>query len=171
MQEGKGALTDEQKAAVAGLVARGVTKGTWKGYESHWNKWVGFLQKISEWQRPDKFLADVATTSGKVGWLSLFVLHLYDVHGFRDSQRVSSVLSGLRLIWRVHGLDSSFFDEFDLQAAKRGVMPTVAEVRNAELRKSETRKLPAVVEVLVAMRERLWVDTAWDAEGSYRKAI
>jgi hypothetical protein len=40
----------------------------------------------------------------------------------------------------------------------------VAEVRNAELRKSETRKLPAVVEVLVAMRERLWVDTA-------RKAI
>ena len=80
-------------------------------------------------------------------------------------------MSGLRLIWRVHGLDSSFFDESDLQAAKSGVRPAVAEVRNADLRKSETRKLPAVVEVLFAMRERLWVDTAWDAEGLYLKAI
>ena len=88
--------------------------------------------------------------------MSLFVVHLYDVHGLRDSQRVAAVLSGLRLIWRVHGLDSRFFDESN---------------RNAEVRKAETRKLPAVVEILAAMRERLWVDTAWDAEGSYRKAI
>ena len=47
----------------------------------------------------------------------------------------------------------------------------MAEVWNAELRKLETRKLPAVDEVLVAIRECLRVDTAWDAEGSYRKAI
>ena len=89
----------------------------------------------------------------------------------RSTQRVSAVLSGLRLMWHIQRLDSSFFDDPSLSAAKKGVRPTVAEVRNMEIRKSETRKLPAVVEIMAEMREKLWVDSGVDAEGLYQKAI
>jgi hypothetical protein len=116
-------------------------------------------------------LAEVEITSDKIDWLSLFVVHLYDVHGIRDPQRVSAVLSGLRLRWRVQRLDTGFFDHPDLVAAKKGVRPTVAEVRNNEVRKAETLKLPAIDEVMVAMRERLWLDTGVDPKGLYLKDI
>lgn len=167
----RGSLTKEQRVAVGVLVSRGVTDRTRKGYEGHWGKWVAFLLTIPEWQRPSKFLSEVTCPSDKVDWLSLFVLYLYDVHGLRGARRVSAVLSGLRLIWRVQRLDNSFFDHPDLLAAKKGVRPTVAEVRNNEIRKAETRKLPAIVEIMWVMRERLWVDTELDARGLYLKAI
>ena len=131
----------------------------------HWNKWAGFLRTIPEWQRPSEFLLEVQSPTDKVDWLSLFVLHLYDVHGMRGSQRVSAVLSGLRLMWRIRRLDSGFFDHPDLGAVKKGVRPTVAEVRNNETRRDETRKLPAIVEIMAVMRKRLGVDTGVDPEG------
>ena len=159
---GKGSLTKEQRAAVGGLVSRGVTIGTRRGYERHWDRWTGFLQTIPEWQRPSDFLVEVEMTLDKIGWLSLFIVHLYNVHGIRDPQRVSAVLSGLRLMWRVQRLDTGFFDHPDLVAAKKGVRPTIAEVRNNEVRRAETRKLPAIAEVMAAMRERLWLDTGVD---------
>ena len=74
-------------------------------------------------------------------------------------------------MWRVQRLDTGFFDHPDLIAVKKGVRPTIAEVRNNEVRKAETRKLPAIVEVMVAMRERLWLDTGVDPKGLYLKAI
>ena len=153
------------------LVSRGVTTGTKRGYERHWNKWVGFLRTIPEWQRPGEFLVKVQSPSDKVDWLSLFVLHLYDIHGMRGSQRVSAVLSGLRLMWHIRRLDTGFFDHPDLGAVKKGVRPTVAEVRNDETRRAETRKLPAIVEIMAMMRERLWVTTGVDADGLSSKAI
>jgi len=171
VREGKGSLTREQRVVVGGLVSRGVTIGTRKGYERHWDKWVGFLQTIPEWQRPSNFLEEVGVTSDKIDWLSLFVVHLYNVHGVRDSQRVSAVLSGLRLMWRIRRFDAGFSDHPDLVAAKKGVRPTVVEIRNNEVRKAETRKLPAIVEVMVAMRERLWLDTGVDPPGLYQRAI
>ena len=152
-------------------MSRAVTSGTKRGYERHWNKWTGFLRTIPEWQRPSEFLLEVQSPSDKVDWLSLFVLHLYEVHGMRGSQCVSSVLSGLRLMCRIRRLDTGFFDLPDLGAVKKGVRPTVAEVCNNETRRAETRKLPAIVEIMAAMRERLWVDTGVDSEGLYSKAI
>ena len=58
-------------------------------------------------------------------------------------------------MWRIQRLDTGFFDHPDLVAAKKGVRPTMAEVRNNETSKVETRKLPAIVEVIAVMRERL----------------
>ena len=54
---------------------------------------------------------------------------------------------------------------------KKGVRPTIAEVRNNEIRKAETRRLPAIVEVMAAMRKRLLLDTGVDPKGLYLKAI
>ena len=74
-------------------------------------------------------------------------------------------------MWRIKRLNSEFFDHPDLGAAKKGVRPTTAEVRNIETRKTETSKLPAIIEVMAAMRKRLWVDTGADPKGLYLKAI
>ena len=63
---GKGSLTKEQRSTVGSLVSRGVTSGTKRGYERHWNKWAGFLRTIPEWQRPSEFLLEVQSPSDKV---------------------------------------------------------------------------------------------------------
>ena len=153
------------------LIQSGVTRGSLQAYRGHWNKWINFLGTIPATRRPDEYMEKEKGREEKVRWLVLFVAYLYDVIGIRGSKKVSQVLSALRLFWHSKMLGSDFFDDSALTAAKKGGRHTLAEAKNEVERREATQKLPAFLEMVLAMRRELWEETDYGAEGLYKKAI
>ena len=150
---------------------RGVTSGSCGQYDNQWRKWRDFLSSIPEGERPDEYLEEVVSKDDKVVYLAGFVGYLVDTLGMRGAKEVSSVLSGLRFQWTRKGLESQFFMDARLAAAKQGARPSTTEMRAISDRVMETRKLPAFVGMIMHLRQKWYEEATLDSKGLYRMAI
>jgi hypothetical protein len=134
------------------MVEKGVTGGSCGQYKNHWNKWVRFLQTLPEEERPEEHLRDVEDREDKVMFIIGFIGYLVEELKIRGAKEVSGVISGVKFEWHRRGLESGFFEDSRIKAAKQGARLTTEEMRIAARRSSETRKLPAFVDMIKWLR-------------------
>ena len=148
---------------------KGVTGGSSGQYQRHWRKWLGFLETLPREERPDEYLRQLEDENDKVMILMAFVVYVVEDLKIRGSKEVGGVLSGLRFEWNCQCLDSGFFDDPRVGAAKQGARLTTTEMREYAARSKETRKLPVCTEMVVWLRERFFAGADNSAEGLYSK--
>ena len=163
-------VSEERRRAVGDLVKKGVTLGSSAAYGTQWKKWNAFLATIPEDERPDQLLRNVERGDDKVLWLSLFISHLVK-SGMRGTKEVSGVISGIRWKWHCEVMDSHFFDDPRIYAAKQGARPSTEEIRAAAERMTDNRKLPIFIEMIMVMRKQLYEESGLDGLGLYMKAV
>ena len=125
------------------VVEKGVTGGSGGQYKRHWKKWLNFLETLPMSERPDEYLERVRDRDDKVMILMAFVAYLVEDLQIRGSKEVGGVLSGVRFEWNCQGLESGFFEDPRVGAAKQGSRLNTEEMRDQVVRSLETRKLPA----------------------------
>lgn len=146
-----------------------MTKGSLGEYRRQWKKWQGFLGTVAIERRPQEYLENVGGVEAKVKWLILFVDYLKNTLGVTGSQAVGGVLSALKFYWKCRCLDCDIFESEALAQAKQGARMTTEEIREAALVKELTKKLPAVVEMVIWIREQYWEKSGVDREGLDKK--
>ena len=151
-------------------VARGVTRGSSDQYERQWRKWTSFVRSLQEDIRPDNLLQSVEGKDEKVLYLMAFIDHVTMDLGVKGYKEVSEVVSGIRYKWAMAGIDSEFFEDQRVKAAKKGARLTTEEMREAVEKSSQNRKLPACREMMVWLRGEYWIDEDYSGEELYRKA-
>ena len=160
-----GGFTEAEERTIGRLVGSSVTRGTGDEYARQWRKWQDFLGTVAVERRPQEFLESVEEVEAKVKWLILFVDYLKTSRKVVGSQAVGGVLAGVKFYWKRRGLDCSFFESKALAQAKHGARRTTEQIRESALEKEQTRILPAVMEMVIWMRDRYWVQSGRDRKG------
>ena len=158
----------EEERRIGALVGSSVTRGTSDDYARHWRRWQEFLGTIAVERRPQEYLEGVGDVGAKVKWMVLFIDYLKNVVGM-GAQEVGGVLSGVKFQWKRNCLDCDFFSSGAITQAKQGARMTTDQIRAAALRKEETKILPAVVEMVIYLRNKLWVKSGMDRRGLDQK--
>ena len=85
------------------------------------------------------------------------------------SSEVGSVLSGLKFQWKRRCINSDFFANGALIQAKHGARLTTDEIREAALVNEQKKLLPAVVQMVMCIRVKYWVQSGLDRKGLDQK--
>jgi hypothetical protein len=152
-------FTSQDNDQIEALLSRGVTAGSGKIYKAEEGKWVTF-HKDRLGGSTDFNLALYPHVEDKIRIWLLFVEYLYEVKGQRVEQ-VFSTLAGVRSNLLSRQVNIDFLRD-----------PRISRARNATRRSNEENRtyletkaghviLPAPWELLVSMRESLWVKTPW----------
>jgi hypothetical protein len=153
------------------MVRKGVTGGSAIQYKGHWSKWADFLGSIAEEDRPDEYLEEVVEAEDKVMFIMGFIWYLVEELGIKGAKEVSGVVSGVRFQWKKEGVDSSFFEDHRVRAAKKGARLTTEQMRAWARKSRDNRKLPAFWGMVQWLREELYKGSGWDADGMYNKGV
>ena len=161
-----GGFTVEEERRIGVLVGSSITMGSSDDYSRHWKKWLDFLGTIEVERRPQEYLEDVGEVGAKVKWLVLFIDYLKNVVRTQD---VGGVLSGVKFQWKRRCLDCDFFKNGAVAQAKQGARLTTDQIRETALRKERTKILPAIVEMVIYLRDKLWRQSGVDRMGLDQK--
>jgi hypothetical protein len=161
-----GGFTVEEERRIGVLVGSSITMGSSDDYSRHWKKWLDFLGTIEVERRPQEYLEDVGEVGAKVKWLVLFIDYLKNVVRTQD---VGGVLSGVKFQWKRRCLDCDFFKNGAVAQAKQGARLTTDQIRETALRKERTKILPAIVEMVIYLRNKLWRQSGVDRKGLDQK--
>jgi len=81
------------------------------------------------------------------------------------------VVSGVRFQWKKEGMESGFFEDPRVRAAKQGARLTPEQMRSWSRKSREKRKLPICTEMIQWMRDKWYSRSGTDAEGIYCKGV
>jgi hypothetical protein len=164
-------MPEWMKERAKGMVKKGVTGGSATQYQGHWRKWLDFLGTIEEENRPDEYLVEVTEEEEKVMFLMGFAWYVSEVLGVKGAKEVSGVVSGVRFQWKKEGMESGFFEDPRVRAAKQGARLTPEQMRSWSRKSREKRKLPICTEMIQWMRDKWYSRSGTDAEGIYCKGV
>ena len=164
-----GTFSTAEEAKMTAFLEGSVSELTHDGYERSWELWVGFLW---DWRgTKDVALKGVEAPIDKAKVVLLFVVYLYTDCDRREEE-VTGVLSGVRhFLVTVHKQDVGFLSLEIMRKAKAACKRSTEEVREHQDAQEANAIIPFCLEIVLSMRQRLWVDTDWGFEGSLQKAI
>ena len=162
-------FTDAEEERMTSFLEGSVSELTHDEYERSWAMWVGFL---ADWRKTDDVaLKKLETPTEKAKVVLLFVVYLYTVCGRRE-EKVTEVLSAVRhFLVTVHQQDVGFLSLEIMRKAKQSCKRSTDEVRDHQDAKEGNAIIPLCREIVVALREKLWVKTDWGHAGVLRKAL
>lgn len=146
-----------------------VGEHTHDDYKRFWAMWVDFL---AVWRHTDDVaLLKLGTPIEKAKVVLLFVVYLYTDCDRRE-EKVTEVPSALRhFMVTEHKQDVGFLSLEIMRKAKQACKRSTGEVRDRQDAQEANAIIPFCLEIVVALRKKLWVETQWDYEGILRKAL
>ena len=158
---------EETKLAI--FLRSSVGEQTHDGYANYWKIWKGFLW---EWRgTADVALKEMETPLDKAKVVLLFMVYLYTVCDRREEE-VTAVLSAVRhFLVTVHQQDVGFLSLEVMGKARQACRRSPDEVRDRQDAKEANTILPFCLEIVLALRDKLWTQTAWDHGGVLKKAL
>ena len=163
-------LSRTQREEVNEFVTSSVTEGTRRTYRREWETWVSFIEsKEVGGKGADPFMRDIASDLAKSYWLCLFILRRYQA-GLRGSE-ATRVTAAIRHMFLSGGHETRFLGADGarnelITAAKRACRLSPAELRSLKWDRRSSVKLPVNLDLMIAMRNRLWKDQVWDKKGA-----
>jgi hypothetical protein len=162
-------FTDAEEERMTSFLEGSVSDLTRDEYKRYWAMWVSFL---TDWRDTnDVALKKLKTPTEKAKVVLLFVVYLYTVCGRRE-EKVTEVLSAVRhFLVTVHQQDVGFLSLEIMRKAKQSCKRSTDEVRDHQDAQEGNAIIPLCREIVVALREKLWVKTEWDHDGLLQKAL
>lgn len=159
----------EEERRMTSFLEGSVSELTLDDYQRHWALWVGFL---ADWRNSDDVaLVELETPTEKAKVVLLFVVYLYTDCNRRE-EKVTEVLSAVRhFLVTVHRQDVGFLSLEVMRKAKQACRRSTEEVRDRQDTQEANAIIPFCLEIVVALREKLWVRTEWDHDGVLLKAL
>lgn len=164
-----GLFSATEEAEMSRFLAGSVAELTHDQYERFWRIWVEFLR---DWRgTTDVALKEVEAPLDKAKVVLLFVVYLYTVCDRREEE-VTGVLSAVRhFLVAEYKQDAGFLSLEIMRKARLACRRSTDEVRDHQDAKEANTILPLCREVVLALREKLWTDTAWNYDGVLKKAL
>jgi hypothetical protein len=169
MDRKESSITVAEELILKKYLPASVTVGTANGYAGGFKKWTDYIDSLPQDVCNSRFLEDVGDDGQRAKRVVLFMADLYE-KGFRDEQ-ISRAVTCVSFQFGVEGVPSDFFKQAIIARARKAGVRSTDEARELEESRTSKVKLPLCIEMVWSVRETLWVESDWSAQGMDLKAI